>query len=139
MKIRELRIKLRSLEKAELVEVLVQIYKVLPKALLEAECIDDIIAERSGYLEALKREREAATCITQAYREENVTPIAAIQKWKSIPEYARQLLLNNVWCSHCGETRWLREYTVEPAGPDIVLRGKCPVCHRDVARYVEIE
>jgi len=139
VKIRELRTKLRSLDKSQLLETVVEIYKVLPKALIEEGGIDDIIADRNGYLEARRREREEEKRIRQAYREENVTPIAAIQKWKTIPEYARKLLLNSVWCSHCGDTCWLAEYTVEPAGPDIVLRGKCPVCNHDVARYVETE
>gem|GEM_PF-4058806 len=137
MKIRELRSQLRTLDKAELMEIIVQIYKVLPEALLEEERIDDIITDRNGYLDLRQCEKEEEKRLRQAYRE-NVTPIAALQKWKAIPEYARELLLNNVWCSRCGETL-LKEYTVEPAGCDIVLRGKCPVCHHDVARYVEID
>ena len=138
MKIRALRSQLKTLDKAELMEILVQIYKVLPKELIEEELIDDIIADRSGYLELRQREKEEEKRYRQAYQAENVTHLAALQKWKAIPEYGRRLLLNNVWCSRCGET-WLKEYTVEPSGPDIVLRGKCPTCHHDVARHVEIE
>ena len=138
MKIRELRSQLRTLDKAELMEIIVQIYKVLPQGLIAEELIDDIIADRSLYLELRQREKEEEKRLRQAYRVENVTPIAALQKWKAIPGYARERLLNNVWCSRCGEIG-LKEYTVEPAGPDIVLRGKCPVCNHDVARHVEIE
>lgn len=139
MKIRELRSQLRTEDKAELVEILVQIYKVLPKVLIEEELIDDIIADRKGYLELCQREKEKEKRLREACREENVTSIGALQKWKNISEYARKLILNNVWCSHCRDTCGLTDYTVEPAGPDIVLRGKCPVCNHDVARYVETE
>ncbi len=138
MNIRALRGRLKALEKAELMETIVQIYKVLPKELIEEKLIDDLIADRSEYLELRQREQEAEKRYRQAYQAENATHVAALQKWKTIPEYARELLLNNVWCSRCGETR-LKEYTVEPAGPNIVLRGRCPACHHDVARYVEIE
>ena len=137
LKIRELRSQLRSLDKDELTEILVQIYKVLPTVLIEEELIDDIIVDRGSYLEMRQQEKDEEKRLRQAYRE-NVTPIAALQKWKAIPENARKLLLNNVWCSHCGDERGLSEYSVDPAGPDIVLRGKCNVCHHDVARYVEI-
>ncbi|WDL95325.1 hypothetical protein [Alicyclobacillus sp. ALC3] len=138
MNLRALRSRLKALEKTELLETIVQIYKVLPKELIEEELIDDIIADRSGYLELRQREKEEEKRYRQAYQAENVTHLAALQKWKTIPEHARELLLNNVWCSRCGETR-LKDYTVEHAGPNIVLRGRCTACHHDVARHVEIE
>ena len=139
MKIGELRTTLRELEKTELVEILVEMYKTLPKSQIDEKSIDNIIRDRNAYLEARKREKKIATDLARAYPGENVTSIEAMQRWKAIPERGREILLDNVWCSHCKKARWLKEYTVEPVGPDIVLRGKCPVCHHGVARYVEID
>ncbi len=104
---------------------------------VEEKSIDEIIADRSGYLEVRERKREAAKRIAQTNRGGNVASIAPMQKWMAIPEYGRQFLLNNVWCSHCGEVRSLKHYTVEAEGSDIVLLGNCPVCNHEVARYVE--
>jgi hypothetical protein len=137
--VRELRTKLRSTDKTELVEILVEIYKTLPKTMIEEKSIDEMIVNRRGYLETRQREREAAKRVTQTGRGGNTVSMAPMQKWMAIPEHGRQLLLNNVWCSHCGEICRLWEYTVELAGRDIVLQGSCPVCHHDVARYVETD
>ncbi|QQE79167.1 hypothetical protein [Alicyclobacillus sp. SO9] len=139
MKIGELRAKLKSMDKSELAELVVQIYKEIPRRVIEEKLIDDLIEDRELFLETRRGEREADREYKQAMKEENVTHIAAMQKWKSFPEYARNLILNNVWCTRCLDVRGLTRYTVEPSGPDIVLRGNCPVCNHEVARTVEIE
>ena len=68
----------------------------------------------------------------------SVTDIKAAKKWSLIPAPMRQLLLNNVFCSKCGETT-IVEYTMHDDKLGILLKGKCRKCGSDVARLVEDE
>ena len=68
----------------------------------------------------------------------SVTDIKAAKKWSLIPVHLRQLLLNNVFCSKCGETT-IVEYTMHDDKLGILLKGKCKKCGADVARLVEDE
>ena len=64
-------------------------------------------------------------------------PLSPRKKWEAIPERFRERILQNVWCSHCGNSVEIVSYRVYSAGRDIVLRGRCAVCGGEVARVVE--
>jgi hypothetical protein len=62
-----------------------------------------------------------------------------IQKWLNLPEEIKEKLINNVFCSVCGVTT-IVDYTVVPNEyySDVVLKGKCKHCGKEVARLVEL-
>ncbi len=63
----------------------------------------------------------------------------AQRRWKKIPEWAQKKILDNVFCRKClGSVTILLE-TVEMKGKDLILRGKCKQCGKDVCRVVESE
>jgi hypothetical protein len=64
------------------------------------------------------------------------TPPAA-KLWKAIPEDIRKKLLMNVWCGHCHQGTTIINFSGAVKGGDLLLVGKCAVCHGDVARVVE--
>ncbi len=66
----------------------------------------------------------------------SVTNIAAMRKWRKIPENIRQQLINNVFCSKCLVTT-IVDYTLHEEKEGILLQGKCKTCGKDVARLVE--
>lgn len=68
----------------------------------------------------------------------SVTDFKAAQKWNKLPANIRELLVNNVYCSACGVTT-IVEYTFHDNKFDILLKGKCKKCGKDVARLVEDE
>ena len=49
----------------------------------------------------------------------------ARRRWKKIPEWAREKILDNVFCVKClGSVTILLE-TAEMEGEDLILRGEC--------------
>ncbi|WP_249869109.1 hypothetical protein [Oceanobacillus saliphilus] len=66
----------------------------------------------------------------------SVIDFEAARKWSKIPKDTQALLLNNVFCSHCGETT-IVDYTLHNDEYGVLLRGKCKKCRGDVARLVE--
>jgi hypothetical protein len=71
-------------------------------------------------------------------RKENISDLAAIKKWKAVPEHGRKILSSNVFCVNCGETALEKGFTIHDDGPyGIILRGKCKKCNGQVVRYVE--
>lgn len=64
------------------------------------------------------------------------TPLAA-NLWDAIPGHGRKKLLNNVWCGQCAHSVPITNFTGAVKGGDLLLMGKCAVCHSDVARLVE--
>ncbi len=61
----------------------------------------------------------------------------ARQRWESIPANSRQLLLANVWCGQCRHEVTITNFSGTIKGGDLLLVGKCAVCHCDVARVIE--
>ena len=59
------------------------------------------------------------------------------QRWESIPANIRQLLLANVWCGQCHHEVTITNFSGTIKGGDLLLVGKCAVCHCDVARVIE--
>jgi len=60
-------------------------------------------------------------------------------RWNKIPEWAQKKILDNVFCSKClGSVTILLE-TAEMDGKDLILRGKCQHCGKDICRVVEPE
>ena len=59
-------------------------------------------------------------------REENISDLAAIKKWKAIPVHGRKMLSSNVFCGNCGITVLEEGFTIHDDGPyGIILTGKC--------------
>ena len=76
--------------------------------------------------------------IRQIQPEDAFTPQARL-RWKKIPEWAQKKILDNVFCGRClGSVTILLE-TAEMNGKDLILRGKCKECGKDVCRLVEPE
>ena len=66
------------------------------------------------------------------------TPGAA-RRWKKAPEWAREHILSNVFCTNClGSVPSILE-TADMKKRDLILRGKCKHCGNDVCRVVEPE
>ncbi|MFC4025237.1 hypothetical protein ACFOUV_15685 [Oceanobacillus longus] len=66
----------------------------------------------------------------------SVIDFQAARKWSKVPKDAQELLLNNVFCSHCFETT-IVDYTLHNNEYGVLLKGKCKKCGGDVARLVE--
>ncbi|MHB1664170.1 MAG: hypothetical protein ACYCT7_02760 [bacterium] len=62
-----------------------------------------------------------------------------MQKWLNLQEEIKEKLINNVYCSVCGMTT-IVNYTIvlNEYYCDVVLKGKCKHCGKDVARLVEL-
>ena len=48
----------------------------------------------------------------------------AIKKWQSLGLEIQQLLINNVFCKNCGNTK-IVDYSIEDDDEGILLQGKC--------------
>ncbi len=60
-------------------------------------------------------------------------------RWEKVPECAQKEILDNVFCVKClGSVTILLE-TAEMEGKELILRGKCRNCGKDVCRVVEPE
>ncbi len=57
--------------------------------------------------------------------------------WSAIPEEARKRIIANVWCGKCGGSTTITNFSGTIRRGDLLLVGKCAVCHKDVARLVE--
>jgi len=76
--------------------------------------------------------------IRQIQPEDKFTPQAQ-RRWKKIPEWARKKILDNVFCARCLGSVTILLGSAEMKGKDLVLRGKCQHCGKDVCRVVEPE
>ncbi|MGB2807572.1 MAG: hypothetical protein WBC22_07520 [Sedimentisphaerales bacterium] len=70
--------------------------------------------------------------------EDTFTP-QALRRWKKIPEWAQEKILDNVFCSRCCGSVTILLKTAEMKGKALILRGKCQNCGKDVCRLVEPE
>ena len=66
------------------------------------------------------------------------TPEAA-RRWEGIPQWAQKQILANVWCSNCLGSVHIVIDTAEMREKDLVLRGKCATCGKNICRVVEPE
>jgi hypothetical protein len=57
--------------------------------------------------------------------------------YEALPDDFRKALLSNVWCGKCGDATTFTNFSGAVKGCDLLLVGKCAVCHGDVARVVE--
>jgi hypothetical protein len=62
----------------------------------------------------------------------------ALRRWGKLNRSTQNMLLENVFCLNCKVTTII-DYKIIMDKPDIVLKGKCKKCGRDVARLVESE
>ena len=68
----------------------------------------------------------------------NITDLDALKQWSSIPEGYQQRLINNVFCNKCGVTT-IVDYSITSDKYGVLLKGKCKICGKDVARLIENE
>ena len=61
----------------------------------------------------------------------------AKQIWESIEGSMQVRLINNVWCSACGETSAIVDFDGRVERGLLVLKGKCMTCRGPVARVLE--
>ncbi len=61
----------------------------------------------------------------------------ARKQWEELPTDFRKVLLANVWCGRCSQGTTITNFTGAVKGGDLLLVGKCAVCHGDVARVVD--
>ncbi len=62
---------------------------------------------------------------------------AAQSLWAAIPPAARERILEHVFCTQCGTSRRIVDYTGTAEHGDIHLRGFCVQCGHVVVRVVE--
>ena len=61
----------------------------------------------------------------------------AAKLWKAMSPDGRKLYLSNVWCGTCRHEVTITNFSGAVRGGDLLLVGKCSVCHGDVARVIE--
>ncbi len=66
------------------------------------------------------------------------TPEARL-RWEKIPEWAQKKILDNVFCVKCLGSVTIRLKRAQMDGNDLILRGKCQHCGKNVCRVVEPE
>jgi hypothetical protein len=76
--------------------------------------------------------------IRQIQPEDTFTPQAR-RRWKKIPEWAQKKILNNVYCGRCIGSVTILVETAEMKGKELIIRGKCKQCGKDVCRVIESE
>lgn len=60
--------------------------------------------------------------------------VPAAKLWAVIPSHVRKQLLSNVWCRH---EVTITNFSGAVRGGNLLLVGKCSICHGDEAREVE--
>ena len=63
----------------------------------------------------------------------------AEKRWKVIPEWAQREILCNVFCSRCLGSVPIVLEKAEMRRDELILRGKCRHCGKDICRVVEPE
>jgi len=66
------------------------------------------------------------------------TPAAAL-RWKKIPQWAQKKILDNVFCGKCLGAVHIVLETAKIRKKDLILKGKCKTCGKNVCRVVEPE
>jgi hypothetical protein len=63
----------------------------------------------------------------------------ARRRWQKVPDWAKRKILDNVWCGRCLGSVPIFVETAEMRGKDLILRGRCQHCGKDICRVVEPE
>jgi hypothetical protein len=66
------------------------------------------------------------------------TDFAALLKWNKMPKDIQKRILDNVFCSNCYVTT-IVDYTMSDEEHEIVIKGKCKKCGKDIAHVVECD
>ncbi len=61
----------------------------------------------------------------------------AAKLWEEIPEEFQEMVLDNVFCSHCRDVVRIVDYSGSVVSGDLCLEGNCAICGHKVARLVE--
>ena len=61
----------------------------------------------------------------------------AMQRWNTIDDDIKQILLENVYCSKCKDTVKIVNFDASVMDDDLILKGKCAVCNNNVVRLIE--
>ncbi len=67
----------------------------------------------------------------------NKFTLDAEEKWFLIPKHQREILLNNVWCSNCGKSSKIIDYSGRTENDTVILEGKCQKCQEQVVRVID--
>jgi len=113
------------------------IKELSPSSELGKSCVRLKYSEQSA-VEILTDVIQEIVSYHQNKRNTGVTDFKAAQKWAKIPSHTKQLLVNNVFCTNCGETT-ITDYSLQDNRFGVSLEGKCNNCGNEVARLVEIE
>jgi len=63
----------------------------------------------------------------------------AEKRWKVVPEWAQREILSNVFCSRCSGSVPIVLEKAEMRQDELILRGKCQRCGKEICRVVEPE
>jgi len=61
----------------------------------------------------------------------------AAKLWAEIPEQFQEKILDNVYCSYCQHSVRIVNYFGSIVSGDLVLKGSCAECGKNVARLLE--
>jgi hypothetical protein len=56
--------------------------------------------------------------------------------WRALPKSARDQILHEAWCVHCGMFAPMCEVTGRARKGDLVLKGRCAFCIRRITLVV---
>ena len=57
--------------------------------------------------------------------------------WQTIPADKQELILQNVYCSHCSSMVAMVDFSGREEQGDLILAGVCAACGGKVARVIE--
>lgn len=67
---------------------------------------------------------------------EKFTPKAKA-RWETIPQWAKDKILKNVWCTNCRCSTTIIDFSGRMEKGDLILSGRCAKCGNEVARLIE--
>lgn len=65
---------------------------------------------------------------------ENTTDIEAVRLWKSYPDEAKEMWLNNAFCPNCGVASFKEGYQLRRGRFGVVIEGFCKKCGERIVR-----
>jgi len=77
--------------------------------------------------------------MTQSNQFRDSFTLEAWQRWEKIPKSAQKMFLDNVFCGTCSGSVTIVLETAVMKGENLILRGKCQHCGKDVCRLIEPE
>ena len=64
---------------------------------------------------------------------------AARKRWDNVPNWAREKILETVWCGNCRTGTPMRVFAGKMEQDCLILEGTCNICGSDVVRVIEPE